>query len=159
MALVKGTNSYATVLEADTYFADRIDVAAWTSADATKKSQALITATASLDEQTWAGEAVSVSQPLAFPRIAEYFDPKLGKLNYLDGTLVPDRVIKACYELAYHLVKNSEILDASTQIKNIQVGSIKLDNVINISKMSPVARQLIRPLLINGGSNVWFRAN
>ena len=42
MALVKGINSYATVLEADTYFADRIDVAAWTGGSSDQKGQALV---------------------------------------------------------------------------------------------------------------------
>ena len=38
MALTKGANSYATVAEADVYFADRLDVAAWTAADETQKA-------------------------------------------------------------------------------------------------------------------------
>ena len=48
MALVKGVNSYATVAEADAYFLNRLDVAAWNDADETQKYQSLITATSFL---------------------------------------------------------------------------------------------------------------
>jgi hypothetical protein len=67
MALVKGTNAYADVSDADSYFADRLDVAAWTSADSTMKAQALVTAAGILDQLPWTGTAVSENQALAFP--------------------------------------------------------------------------------------------
>ena len=78
MSLLKGTNSYATVVEGDTFFADRIDVDAWVSATDPKKGQALVTATSVLDNMTWTGVVLDVNQLLAFPRSGTYFDPRLG---------------------------------------------------------------------------------
>ena len=54
MALVLGVNSYATVAEANEYFMDRIDVAAWTSADDTMKGQAIVTASQLIDQFRYA---------------------------------------------------------------------------------------------------------
>jgi len=158
MALLKGTNSYATVAEADTYFEDRLDVAAWTDASATAKAQALVTATAALDEQNWFGYAVSETQDLAFPRVGSYFDPRLG----LDVTLteeVPTRVVTACYELAYHMLNNDGILDDIGALSSLQVGSINLVIRAQANKLPFTVKKIIGPLLINAGTNLWWRAN
>lgn len=159
MAVSKGTNSYVTVEEADLYFADRLDVAAWSSADAGQKGQALVTATSMLDEMSWAGSAISDSQPLAFPRVCDYFDPKAGKMLYLDGTSVPVRITHATLELAYHLLNNDGLLDNTGNIETIAVGPITLTNVKKPSRIPFTVRNGIKPLLINSGSNPWWRAN
>lgn len=158
MALSKGTNSYVTVAEADTYFGDRLDATAWTSADATQKAQALVTATAYLDELRWVGSVVSDSQALAFPRIGEYFDPRLGTSVVLTSA-VPTRILTATYELAYHLLSNDNVLDDTGTVSDIVVGSITLSNIRKPSKTPPQVTRLIKPLLVNGGSNFWWRAN
>jgi hypothetical protein len=158
MALVKGTNSYATVAEADTYFENRIDVAAWTSATETQKAQALVTATQSLDDFDWIGVAVSDSQTLAFPRIGVYFDPRLG-MDVEFTTAVPSRVLNATYELAYHLLNNDGLLDDTGSVKDLSVGDIKLTLVHTASKVPDVVKRMVKPLRINGGSNLWWRAN
>lgn len=158
MALSKGTNSYATVEEADAYFADRLDVAAWSSADATQKAQALVTATAVLDDMSWLGYAISESQPLAFPRVCEYFDPKVGTMVYLDGTIVPQRIIVATFEIAYHLLNNDGLLDNTGGIESIQVGPIQLSNVEAPNVIPDHVRRAIRPLK-RGNGRTWWRAN
>lgn len=159
MALTKGTNSYATVEEANTYFADRIDVAAWSTGLPDQKSQALITATSMLDELDWVGVAVSDSQALAFPRSGTYFDPRLGQDVSLSELIVPNRIIKATYELAYHLLNNDGLLDDTGSVKNLSIGSIKLDLVQTANRFPQVVKSLIKPLRVNGGSNMWWRAN
>jgi len=159
MALSKGVNSYVTVEEADLYFADKLDVAAWVEADATLKAQALITATSMLDLMSWTGSAVYEDQDLAFPRTGEYFDPKIGSLVVLEETVVPNRIIKANLELAYHLLNNDGLLDSSGTVKNLEVGSIKLEFINNPNKLSNSVRSLTRPLLVNAGSKTWWRAN
>lgn len=159
MALAKGTNSYATVSEADSYFEDRIDVAAWTSANATQKAQALVTATTLLNDLNWIGIAVSDSQTLAFPRTGVYFDPRLGMDIVLDETEVPMRIITATYELAYHLLNNDGLLDDTGTVERISLGSISLDNVVNPNKIPSHVKRIIRPLQENSGSNSWWRAN
>lgn len=159
MALAKGTNSYATVSEADSYFEDRLDVAAWTSANATQKAQALVTATRTIDELDWTGIAVSDTQALAFPRVGVYFDPRLGSDVLLDELVIPKRVITATYELAYHLLNNDGLLDDTGTVKNLSIGSINL-NVINSPNKIPVhVKRIIRPLQINMGANPWWRSN
>lgn len=159
MALAKGTNSYATVDEADTYFETRIDVAAWTAATDDQKAAALVTATGLLDDLNWSGTASSDSQALCFPRELEYFDPRKGYDVYLDGSEVPNRVVVATYELAYHLLNNDGLLDDTGSVKDLTLGSIQLSNVNGPSKIPDVVRRHIQPLLCNTGSNAWWRAN
>lgn len=157
MALVKGTNSYVTVGEADTYLADRIDVTAWTSTSSTRKAQALVTATSYLDGLNWLGTAVSADQPLAFPRVVEVFDPRAGTVISLDGSTVPSRITKATIELAFHLISNENILNVPSAASDLEVGSIKLTNLKSSPVITPLVSNLIRPLRLNG--NTWFRAN
>lgn len=159
MALVKNTNSYATVAEADTYFNDRLDVAAWTNANATQKAQALVTATRLLDTLHWTGVAVSETQPLAFPRSGMYFDPRLGMDIELNDSSVPTRVIQATFELAYHLLNNDGLLDDTGTVQNLNVGSINLTKVLAPNKFPGNVKRLTKPLQINQGANLWWRVN
>ncbi len=157
MALVKGTNAYANVAEADDYFADRLDVAAWIEADATQKAQALVTAALYLENLNWVGVVVSESQALAFPRAGSYFDPRIGYAVSLPTT-VPERIIKAQYELAYHFLNNDGLLDNAGGVDSLNVGTISLTNIRPASRIPETVRQLIRPLLTNA-DRVWWRAN
>lgn len=159
MPLSKGVNSYATVAEADAYFADRIDVAAWTSGTEVQKSQALITATSILDDLRWVGVAANESQSLAFPRSGFYFDPKLGMDVELNNTTIPSRIIRATYELAYHLLNNDGLLDETGTVRDISVGNINLTNIVNTSVIPLYIRKIIEPLRINSGAAFWWRAN
>jgi hypothetical protein len=159
MAVLLNVNSYVTVAEADLFFADRLDVAAWQSADAVAKGQAVVTATQMLDEMLWSGTAVTENQPLAFPRIFEYFDPKIGSVVYLDGSKIPARITRATLELAYHLLNNDGLLDVSDSIVNLSIGSIKLESMKPASKMPLMVKNMIKPLLEGGGSLNWWRAN
>jgi hypothetical protein len=158
MALVKGTNSYADLTDANTYFADRLDVAAWEAASDAEKEKALVTATVMLDEMNWTGTVVSDTQVLAFPRYGTYFDPRLGAEVVLEE-IVPARVEKATYELAYHLLNNDGLLDDTGSVENLEVGSIVLTNIKSASKFPSVVKSYIRPLLVNSGSHQWWRAN
>lgn len=158
MALQKGVNSYATVDEADTYFADRLDVAAWSSASETQKPQALVTATKMLDDLDWTGYVVSESQPLAFPRNGDYFDPRTGTTIVL-GNTVPARVVNASMELAYHLLNNDGLLDDTGTVEAINIAGISITNIRQANKLPGVVERLIKPLLTNSGSNMWWRAN
>lgn len=158
MALVKGTNAYVTVAEAEVYFADRIDVAAWTDAQDAQKAQAIVTATAMLDGLVWGGRVVSESQALAFPRVGSYHDPKLGYCTvFPDG--VPLRVLNATFELAYHLLNNDGLLDDSGTVDSLSLGSVNLSKIRVANKIPRSVRNQINPLLVNSGRNPWWRAN
>jgi hypothetical protein len=157
MALAKGINSYVTVEEAEAYFANKLDVAAWTDAPSVQKEQALVTATSLLDNLAWAGKAVEESQSLAFPRVVEYFDPKVGGYVYNTGT--PKRILTATFELAYHLLNNDGLLDETGSVKTLTVGPITLTDVKSAGSIPLLVKNTVRPLLLNAGSNMWWRAN
>ena len=70
MALVLGVNSYATLDEADLYFENRLDVAAWSESTDDMKEQALMTATQYIDQLSFAGYTTEETQYLAWPRVA-----------------------------------------------------------------------------------------
>jgi hypothetical protein len=157
MALTKGENSYVTVVEADAYFANRLDSDLWDETDDTDKAKALVTATGILDEKAWVGTIVDSEQSLAFPRTGWYKDPKQGMVVELPED-VPQRILKATYELAYHLLNNEGLQDSTGSVTDIEVGPIKLKNIKNVEKNSPAVYRLISPLLANGG-RAWWRAN
>jgi hypothetical protein len=157
MALVKDTNSYCTVAEAELYFADRIDSAAWTDSDDETKAQALITATAFLDEKPWTGAVVDEAQPLAFPRVGSYFDPRIGYSVDFDG--VPKRIITATFEMAYHMIANDDLQSSAGSVTDIVVGPITLKQIQETAQTPSVVLRQIKPMLANGGSNIWWRAN
>jgi len=159
MALSKGTNSYVTVNEADAYFTDRIDADDWTAASPTKKAQALITATSILDEQPWTGTAIVDTQPLAFPRAGIYFDPRVGTSLILDDSYVPTRVVNATCELAMHLITNSGLQNDTGSVLDLSVGPINLQTISKPNLIPARVKRLINPILENGGSRTWWRAN
>lgn len=158
MAVIKGTNSYVSVAEADSYFADRVDSAVWAAASDTLKNQVLVSATMLLDIQSWAGTAITENQPLAFPRNCEYFDPRVGSSILLNGD-TPKRVTDATFELAMHLLQNEGILGDSGSVRTLSVGTITLNNIQEPSMLPKIVKTLIKPLLVNAGSSGWWRAN
>lgn len=159
MALAKGINSYVDVSEADAFFEDRLDAAAWTDANVTQKSQALITATAVLDSLSWVGVAVSETQPLSFPRVGEYFDPRVGAQVAMTS-VTPLRVVRGTFELAYHLLNNDGLLDSTGDVGSISIGGISLGDVRAPDRVPYIVKRTIRPLLANAAlSNTWWRAN
>lgn len=158
MALVKGVNSFVDLAEAELYFEDRLDAAAWTEGADSQKSQSLVTATAILDLREWTGIAVSDSQTLAFPRNGSYFDPRLGKDISLKGE-TPGRILTATFELAYHLLNNDGLLDDTGSVLDLQLGNISLKEIRSPTQIPGHVYRMIRPLLCNAGSNLWWRAN
>lgn len=161
MALTKNVNSYVTVNEADVYFEDRLDAAAWTSATSSQKSQALITATRMLDNLSWKGSIEDTSQLLAFPRAGSFFDPKYGAEFELNSVYLYRRLYPAVFELAYHLLNNDGLLDSTGSIDEISVGSIKLTNIVEPNVLPKTVSDSIKPLLETGSTTArsWWRAN
>lgn len=158
MALSKGVNSYGTVEEGDAYFDDRLDVAAWTDADATQKAQALITATNWLEQLDWAVVAVNQEQALIFPTTGSYFEPRFGKdVTFTNET--PKRVMTALFELAYHFLNNDGILDDTGGVRNLTIGPINLIGIRPVNKMPDVVNKQLQPLLNTPNTRSWWRAN
>jgi len=160
MALVKNTNSYVDVAEADAFFGTRLDVAAWSAADNASKEAALVTATAMLDDLAWVGVIADESQTLAFPRVGSYNDPKMGYVVYLEGTEIPERITRATFELGYHLLNNDGLLDETGSVDNITVGNIILEGLTNTPNVPSFISRIVKPLRSGGGStSTWWRAN
>ena len=158
MAATKNINTYVSVEEADAYFDDRLDVAAWTEAPPLEKEKSLVTATSILENIDWVGTVISDTQALAFPRHGTYVDPRLGKAVSM-GTSIPDRIIKAQYELAYHLLNNDGLLDNTGSVKSLSLGAVELEGIRAPSQIPAHVKSLIRPLQYARGMNAWWRAN
>ena len=156
MALIKDTNSYATVAEADAYFADRLGADVWLTLTPEKKSQALIAATLHVDGLRWKGSAISASQSLAFPRSGYYLDTVVGDAVAMDP--VPPRIIKGTFEMALHLINNEGVQEASSTLKSLKVGPIELTDMRDVQKTSPIANNLFRDML-DSRRRTWWRAN
>jgi hypothetical protein len=168
MALVLNTNSYVSIADADTYFETRIDSANWVDAEDEIKEQALVTATALIDDNSWIGSAVSSSQALAWPRKnAIYNDDRLGLQVTIAEDELPSRVKTAVYEQALHLVNNEDVLMGQTQtFESISVGSISISDSNGDTTKTPMkpstALKPIRPLIRKGSMGQgagWWRAN
>jgi hypothetical protein len=168
MALVLNTNSYVLIADADTYFETRIDSANWVAATDEIKEQALVTATALIDDNSWIGSAVSSSQALAWPRKnAIYNDDRLGLQITIADSEIPSRVKTAVYEQALHLIDNEDVLMGQSQtFESISVGSISLSDSNGDTTRTPMkpstALKPIRPLIRKGSMGQgagWWRAN
>jgi hypothetical protein len=159
MALKKGTNSYATVAEADSYFEDRLDAAAWSLASEEQREKALVTATTVIDTMRWLGYVTDDEQRLAFPRVGRYFDDKLGTEVQMDSSEVPERILIGLFEQAYHLLNSEGILDEVGTLDSLGVGSISIDIKREAALIPPIVRKVVRPLLRTAGVLTWWRAN
>ena len=169
MALELGINSYVSLEDAETYFANRLDAGAWSDADDILKEQALVTAANQLNLTRWIGTIVDESQSLAFPRVGYYFEPMFNRVAYLDGTIVPNRIIAANMEYAYHLLNNDGMLDSAGSPDRIKVDVIELEGLqassASVPTMSSTVTELINPLRYENGiasanrpANAWWRA-
>lgn len=156
MALVKDSNAYSTVVEADAYFEMSLDKAAWDTAPETEKAKALVSATQILDSLRWMGTVVSDSQLLAFDRAGEYFDPRSGKVVPLSEG--KRRIVIAQYELAYHLLNNDGLLDDTGSVASLNLGSIVLSDIKKPNQIPDHVMRLIRPMLASAAQS-WWRAN
>ena len=99
------------------------------------------------------------SQPLAFPRAGVYFDTKLGFAVVLDAVAVPDRIVRATFDQAYHMLNNDGLLDDTGSVTDLNISSISLSSVIAPNLISKGVKRLINPLLASAGSTMWWRAN
>ncbi len=156
--LTVGTNSYVTLLEAEAYFASRIDTAAWSSASELIKEQALTTAANMLNEVVWIGVATSDTQVLAFPRTGSYVEPVLGKEVDLNPLVIPPRIKNANCEQAYQLLNNDGLLDQTGTVSKLKVDVIELEGLDKYTSAPPrfstTAQNFYYPLTMEGCSDL-----
>lgn len=151
MALVVGLNSYINVEDADTYFGDRFEAGIWSALSGPEREKALVTATTLLDDLGWVGTKAP-GQSLGFPREGIYYDNRVG--NYVTLTQeIPNVVLRATCELAYHIASNPTLLNQVPAPKRIKVDVIDLIP----AQATPIVPREIKRLL--GSLLTFFHAN
>lgn len=149
-------NSYATVDEADAYFATRLYADAWTGltglAGAEKKAQGLIMGTGRLEVMPWDGTIAFLGQRLQHPRVG-----LLDRAGYaVLGTAILDDIKIALFEWTLFLLVTAKDPGATDPLANfsaIKVGSLSLslrENAPRTAERIPQAvMQRILPYLID----------
>lgn len=155
MALVLGVNSYVTVEAADSYFEDRLDSDAWTSATPTKKAQALVTSSRMLNELPWLGVAAAADPVLAFPRVMRYYDATLGEYIDLSGAFTPQRVMDASCELAIHMLLNEGLQEESGDVSDMSVSKVKLEGIKPPPRFPLAVKRLVGMYQSQVDRSVW----
>lgn len=124
--LIKGTNSYGSLAEADVYFNLSIRSGNWDLFDALKKQQALVEATRILDRMPWLGEKESEAQALQFGRTGLTYNGKA--IDAAESLLI---AMDAQFEYAYALLTDPKILNAAdasgSNLKSAKAGSARVE--------------------------------
>jgi len=147
MALTLYVNSYVTLDEANAYFAYRSNSDGWRLLNNNQKEELLATSTQYLDDVVnYVGVAVSTSQALAWPRIGSYVEPKYNSMVEIVEGILPDRVKRATYEMALHLIEHPDVLSTHESVGSIGVSSISLSDIQKPSRLPHMVRKIIAPL-------------
>lgn len=104
-------NSYVSLSDATTYFADRFGGEAWSGNgvgdDESKQTQALLTAARRMQEENWLGSRIDTTQALAWPRSGVEKPDGPYRSLYLT-TEIPQPVKDAQCELALWLMATNQ---------------------------------------------------
>lgn len=120
-------NSYASVAEADVYFAGRLNASEWVSTSLTNKQASLIQAAKALDRfVVWKGTKAAYAQALQWPR---FNVPDAHGFNrwstFLAWDTIPAFIKDAQCEQALFLLQS----DAFHENQNSGIDSVKADTV------------------------------
>lgn len=164
------TDSYLSVTEADAYFDNRLDSAAWTALTEPGKLKALSAATRIFESFTWAGDVVDTEQALSFPRKGQYSYG--GRVRSFNETELPTPVVEALCETAFNLIQFAKVNAKASTVESISIGPIHLTGLknntsITASGLTNKIRQTLRGIAVsfgsyggvNAGGNGWFRVN
>lgn len=159
LELTVGTNTYATLTEADAYFEARLFCTAWTGATSTTKNQALAMACRKLDALPLKGVKKLSTQTLAFPRC--YRLPYATQTQYAPysewescETDVPDAVKQAQFEEALALLDRGDSGRVKLQQQGVQAFSTEgLSETYHANAgaktlLSPEAEAFLMPYLL-----------
>lgn len=165
VTLTVGTNTYITLADADTYFANRLYSTAWTGATDDDCSRALIMATKAIDRCFLKGKRKAEGQTLAFPRCYRYDTRYAAYYNTLTPNLYEDgwycesditsTIEDACCEEALELLKQGA---TGGMRKRLQAEGVTAVTVMGVSETygrktigSPLssaeAKELVKPYL------------
>lgn len=147
------SNSYATIEEADAYFATRFNSSTWTSSNNSNKEIALIEATRLLDTLvSWKGYVKSDSQSLKWPRtFVPTVDSQYSRIDtvlssYISDSIIPKDVKNATYELAINLLTNNGYVSDENDLTKLKVGPITLDfsDTVKLNGLPIIVRDMIK---------------
>lgn len=105
----KEYNTYATVEEADNYFAAKFG-SQWSNIGENQKAQLLVTATRLIDKKDYRGVKADKDQPLQFPRIIE------------EGMTSDELLLETCCELAENIYNDGGTDKDISNIKSVSMG-------------------------------------
>lgn len=152
------SESYVSVADATTYHASRGN-AAWAAlATDALREQALRKATDYIAQQyrgKWKGYRSNTTQALDWPRRAVPIEDS-AIVNYIPFNSIPEEVKNACCELALRASAADLSPDLERATASESVGSLSVTYVQG-APQNTVYRaidQLLRPLLINGGTGM-----
>ena len=139
-----GANTYASLADANAYWADRGN-ATWTDATDDEKSEALIKATAYINGLSWA-TGTPVGDDMAWPRSGAVA-PSGGCFSM---SMVPKAVVNAtCYMAGEILAGNDPLAMQDRPALEINAGAVgvKFDPNAPIAPQFPAVRSILRGFL------------
>lgn len=152
------SNSFVTLAEAETYFADRLgasDNGNWnkdssgTSRTDAQKSAALVTASRRINEETFAGYKASTTQALKCPRYDIYDEDG----NVYSSESIPTIVKEATFIAAVELLRANWIDENGLgNIDFLSTGSVQIKQFTqsSVGTLPADARRLLKPVLAGG---------
>lgn len=143
-------NSYAEVVDADSYNETHLYNTAWTGATSERKKAALVWATRLLDnEMEFMGWKTTSTQKLLWPRVGVW--DREGQ-TYFDDDLIPYFIVDAVSELARKLLEADRTAEPDTKgFTQIRVGSISLTIDKNDAQFAPLPDSVLSMLQDYGG--------
>ena len=155
MALVVGTDSYLSLVDANTYWSNR-NSTTWADASDEVKEKALREATQYIDgAYEFVGTQI-LTNVLAFPRDdVEIYEGNFAGITY-DNTTIPPQVQDACAELAFNALDQLLVPAAERggEVKREKVDVIEVEyfEFAPSGRTYDFASMLLKPLLSGGGS-------
>lgn len=149
---LSNSNSYASVAQADSYFADRGN-ADWAALTTTEKEQALIKATDFIEatyRSAWKGGRVTSTQALSWPRVEVSADG-----FPIPSNIVPLPVTKACAELAIRATAGTLLADQGQQVKRekVDVLEVEYQDYSDPTERYPAVNRLLLPFLLSSSGS------
>lgn len=154
------SNSYITQADATLYFANRLYAANWTAAATGLKDQALMTATARIDQENFTGYRVTNTQALKWPR-SWVLVPGEPYANYYATDEIPKLIKDAVCELALSLLASDTLAPTGLEnFKSVSVGpiSIEMNQPVNSGILPDQVSRLLRGLRVGSSGAMMVRA-
>ena len=135
-------NCYASIAEADAYFAGKFGGESWEVLDADQKTRLLITASRRIDAERFSGVKTPSTASLQWPRSGMIDNDG----NPVTSTNVPSLVKMATFEQAFYY-------NRETDVTMIDPGSIELFESVKIGSIDLKTRQGVTNLLCQEARN------